>query len=92
MDRTLRGEGCSLPGVVYSPDGLLLCERHAGEIESRERVVLLRGIVSTLDLCLTSLPVHRDVELAEALRLRRAEAAEELARTLQDKRMCGSRA
>jgi hypothetical protein len=41
-------------------------------------MVLLRGIVSTLDLCLMSLALRRDQELMQILRFQRAEKAQEL--------------
>ena len=90
MEETLTDGCCDLPGEVYSSAGLLLCERHAGEVEASEHVVLLRGIVSVLDLCLASISVHRDEDLLRALRSWRANAAEDLARALQDPRLRGT--
>ncbi|MGI9048659.1 MAG: hypothetical protein ACR2GU_04675 [Rubrobacteraceae bacterium] len=90
VEETLTGGRCGLPVEVHSPDGLFLCGRHAEEVESLERVTLLRGIVSTLDLCLVSLSVRRDAELLRALQSRRAEAAEELAHALQNPSITGS--
>lgn len=54
------------------------------EADIRDRLVLLRGIVSTLDLCLQSLGVRRDAALLETLRFERAEAAQDLARTQRE--------
>jgi hypothetical protein len=54
-----------------------------------DRTAILRGIVSTLDLCLRSLSVRRDAELVEALRIERSEAALELAQVRQDLRLAG---
>ncbi|MGB3632429.1 MAG: hypothetical protein WA982_00160 [Rubrobacteraceae bacterium] len=77
MDETLEGVSCNLLGEV-THRGALVCEPHARLLGAEDRAVLLRGIVSTLDLCLKSLSVHRDVELLETLRFERAEAVQEL--------------
>jgi hypothetical protein len=77
FDHTLKGECCEKRGEVKR-DGLLLCESHARRLEAQERVDLLRGIVSCLELCLSNLAVRRDTNLVGLLRARRAGAAREL--------------
>lgn len=60
------------------------------EAEIRDRLVLLRGIVSTLDLCLQSLGVRRDAALLETLRFERAEAAQSLTQAREELRVAES--
>jgi hypothetical protein len=77
FDHTLKGECCEKRGEVRR-DGLLLCESHARRLEAQERVDLLRGIVSCLELSLSNLALRRDTNLVGLLRARRAGAAREL--------------
>jgi hypothetical protein len=77
FDHTLKGEGCEKRGYVRR-DGLLLCESHARQLEAQERVDLLRGIVSCLELCLSNLALRRDRILVGLLRAQRAGTAREL--------------
>ena len=58
VEKTLRGGVCELPGNVGF-EGLVLCERHAGVLEAQDRRAILEGIVSSLDLCLRSIPCAR---------------------------------
>ena len=85
FDHTLKGECCKKRGEVRL-DGLLLCKRHACQLEAQERVDLLRGIVSCLELCLSNLAVRRDTNLVGLLRARRAGAARELELAYQELR------
>jgi hypothetical protein len=85
FDRTLKGECCDKRGEVRW-DGLLLCEGHARRLEAQERIDLLRGIVSCLELCLSNIAVRRDKNLVGLLRARRASAARELELAYQEHR------
>jgi hypothetical protein len=85
FDHTLKGEGCEKRGEVRL-DGLLLCESHARRLEAQERVDLLRGIFSCLELCLSNLALRRDTILVGLLRARRAGAARELELAYQELR------
>jgi hypothetical protein len=85
FDHTLKGEGCEKKGEVRL-DGLLLCESHARQLEAQERVDLLRGIVSCLELCLRNIALRRDTNLVGLLRARRAGAARELELAYQELR------
>jgi hypothetical protein len=58
--------------------GLLLCERHTRMLEAQDKMDLLLGIISCLDLCLRNLALRRDANLVLLLRAKRAGAAEEL--------------
>lgn len=60
------------------------------EAEIRDRLMLLQGIVSTLDLCLQSLGVRRDAALLETLQFDRAEAVQDLAQTREELRVAES--
>src|SRR5215218_3120053 len=44
VKKTLRGGYCELPGKVRLA-GLLVCERHARQLEAQDRRALLEGIV-----------------------------------------------
>jgi hypothetical protein len=85
FDHTLKGESCEKRGEVRL-DGLLLCERHACQLEAKERVDLLRGILSCLELCLSNLALRRDMNLVGLLRAERAGAARELELACQELR------
>jgi len=85
VDHTLKGECCDKRGKVRL-DGLLLCESHARQLETQERIDLLRGIDSCLELCLSNLALRRDKNLVGLLRARRAGAARELEFAYQDLR------
>ena len=76
FEGTLKGEHCEEIGEVML-DGLLLCERHAHQLEAQDKVDLLRGIISCLDLCLSNLALRRDTNLVRLLRAKRAGAAAE---------------
>ena len=71
FDHTLKGECCEKRGELRL-DGLLLCESHACQLEVQERVDLLRGIISCLELCLSNLALRRDKNLVGLLRAERA--------------------
>ena len=75
---------CECFGSIFYGDRLLVCGRHYRLLETRDRMMLLSGLVSTLDLCLDSLPLRRDPETLRRLRLQRAEKVRELATARQD--------
>ena len=83
FEATLKGEYCEQIGEVRL-DGLLLCERHARKLESQDKIDLLRGIISCLDLCLSNLALRRDTNLVQLLRAERAGAARELELAYQE--------
>jgi hypothetical protein len=82
---TLQGEYCERSGKVGFA-GLRLCERHARLLEVRDRMALLEGIVSSLGLCLRSIPLRKNKDLSILLRVQRAQATRELAHALEDLR------
>ncbi len=55
---TLRGGYCELFAKVGF-EGLVLCERHARLLEAQDRIGLLEGIVSSLELCSRSIPLRK---------------------------------
>jgi hypothetical protein len=77
VEGTLKGGHCEERAEVML-DGLLLCERHAHQLEAQDKVDLLRGIISCLDLCLSNLALRRDTNLVQLLRAKRAAAAAEM--------------
>jgi hypothetical protein len=85
FEATLKGEYCEQIGEVRL-DGLLLCNRHARRLESQDRIDLLRGIISCLELCLSNLALRRDKSLVGLLRAQRAAAARELELAYQELR------
>ena len=85
VEGTLKGGHCEERAEVML-DGLLLCERHAHQLEGQDKVDLLRGIISCLDLCLSNLALRRDKNLVGLLRARRAGAARELELAYQELR------
>jgi hypothetical protein len=85
VEKTLRGGYCELSRKVDFA-GLLLCERHARLIEAQDRMDLLEGIVSSLGLCLRSIPLRKNKDLSILLRAQRAQATRELAHALEDLR------
>jgi hypothetical protein len=86
VEKTLRGGYCELSGKVEFAD-LLLCERHARLIEAQDRMDLLEGIISSLGLCLRSIPLRKNKDLSILLRAQRAQATRELVHTLEDLRL-----
>jgi hypothetical protein len=82
---TLQGGHCGLEAEAEF-QGLLLCEWHARQSEAYDRMDLLRGIVSCLDLCLRNVILRRDTNLVRLLRFRRAQATQELYRAREDLR------
>lgn len=85
VSHTLEGGDCDERGKVRM-DGLLLCERHARRLEARDRVALLQGIISCLDLCLSNITLRRDTNLVRLVRAERAGATTELALAYQELR------
>ena len=85
VGKSLQGGHCELAGEVKFED-LLLCEWHAKQFEAYDQIDLLRGIVSSLDLCLRNVLLRRDTNLVRLLRYRRAHASQELHRAHEDLR------
>jgi hypothetical protein len=85
VDETLQGGHCEVAGEVPF-DGVLLCVWHARRSEAQDRVELLTGIVSCLQISLRSIPLRRDKNLTLLLRAQRAQATRELARASEDLR------
>ena len=83
VSKTLKGGHCDLAGEVEFGD-VLLCGRHARQLEAQDRVDLLRGIVSCLDLSLRSIPLRRDRNLTLLLWTQRAQATRELNRAHEE--------
>ncbi len=86
VEKTLQGGGyCERSGQVGFK-GLLLCERHARLLEAQDRMGLLEGIVSSLELCSRSIPLRKNKDFSILLRVQRAQATRELAHALEDLR------
>jgi hypothetical protein len=85
VGETLKGGYCELAGEVEF-GGVLLCRRHARQLEAQDRADLLRGILSCLELSLRSVPLRRDKNLILLLRANRAQAIRELYRAHEDLR------
>jgi hypothetical protein len=85
VEGTLKGGHCEERSEVML-DGLLLCERHAHQLEAQDKIDLLRGIISCLDLCLSNLALRRDTNLIRLLRAKRAGAAAEMELASQELR------
>jgi hypothetical protein len=85
VEGTLKGGYCEERSEVRL-DGLLLCERHARQLEAQDKIDLLRGIISCLNLCLSNLALRRDTNLVGLLRAERAAAARELGPTYEELR------
>ena len=83
IGETLKGGDCELAGEVEFGD-VLLCRRHASQLEVQDRVGLLVGIVSSLDISLRSIPLRKDRDLALLLRAQLAQAKRELALARED--------
>jgi hypothetical protein len=86
VGETLQGGYCELAGEAKF-EGLLLCEWHARQHEAYDRIDLLRGIVSSLELCLRNVLLRRDANLVRLLRFRRTWATQELQRAREDLRL-----
>ena len=85
VGETLEGGHCELLGEAEFK-GLLLCRSHARQFEAQDRIDLLEGIISCLDLCLMNLRLRRDKNLIGLLRAQRAQAIQELSQAYQDLR------
>ena len=85
VEKTLRGGYCELSGKIGF-EGLVLCELHARVLEAQDRRALLEGIVSSLDLCLRSIPLRKNKDLSMMVRAQHAQATRELAHALEDLR------
>jgi hypothetical protein len=83
---TLQGGGyCELSGKIGFK-GLVLCERHAKVLEAQDRTDLLEGIVSSLGLCMRSIPLRKNKDLSMVVRTHRVQATRELAHAREDLR------
>ncbi len=76
-EEILLGERCGLPGTIWS-EGKLLCETHARQSELQDRVDLLRGVITSLELCLDNVAVRRDANFVRLLKVEVAHATAEL--------------
>lgn len=83
VGETLEGGHCERLGEVEFK-GLLLCRSHARRFEARERIDLLEGVVSSLELCLKNLRLRRDKNLTGLLRAQRAQAIQERGLAYED--------
>jgi PAS domain S-box-containing protein len=73
----LPGERCGFPGEIWS-EGKLLCEMHARQSELQDRIDLLRGVITSLELCLDNVAVRRDTNFVRLLKAEVAHATAEL--------------
>ena len=85
VGETLQGGYCERSGKIGFK-GLVLCERHARLLEAQDRMALLEGIVLSLGLCLSSIPLRKNKDLSMVVQSQRAQAARELAHARQDLR------
>ena len=85
VGETLEGGHCELPGEAEF-EGLLLCEWHARQSEAQDRIDLLQGIISSLDLSLSNVLLWKDTNLVRLLRFWRTQAAQELHRAQESLR------
>ena len=85
LGETLEGGHCELLGEAEFK-GLLLCRSHARQFEAQDRIDLLEGIISCLELCLMNLRLRRDKNLIGLLRAQRAQAIQELDQAYEDLR------
>ena len=85
VGETLHGGYCELFGKVGF-EGLVLYERHARLLEAQDRIGLLEGIVSSLGLCLSSIPLRKNRDLSMVVRAQRAQATRDLAHACEDLR------
>jgi hypothetical protein len=85
VGETLQGGDCERSGKIGFK-GLVLCERHARVLEAQDRTDLLEGIVSSLGLCLRSIPLRKNKDLFMMARAQRAQATRELAHACEDLR------
>lgn len=77
FDETLKGERCELPGGVRLM-GLLLCQKHARQMEIEDCVASLQGITNLLELCMSNVSIRRNAVFTRLLRSQRAEVAVKL--------------
>jgi len=73
----LPGESCELPGKIWS-EAKLLCDAHARQSELQDRIDLLRGVITSLELCLNNVAVRRDANFVRLLKAEVAHATAEL--------------
>jgi hypothetical protein len=85
VGETLQGGYCELSGKIGFK-GVILCERHAEQLETQDRIDLLEGIVSSLGLCLRSIPLRKHKDLSMLVQAQRARATRELAYAREDLR------
>jgi hypothetical protein len=80
---TLQGGHCGFAGEVEFK-GVLLCVWHARQFEAQDRVDLLTGIISSLDLSLSNIPLRKDKNLTLLVQEQRAQANREHSYAHQD--------
>jgi len=85
FEGTLKGEHCEERAEVML-DGLLLCEHHAQQLETQDKIDLLQGIISCVEPCLANLALRRDTNLVRLLRAKRAGAAAQMELAYQELR------
>jgi hypothetical protein len=85
INQTLQGGYCDLSGEVRFKR-LLLCEQHDSQLRAQDRIDLLDGIVSCLELCSRSIPLRKNKDLSVVLLAQRAQATRELAQAREDLR------
>src|SRR3954466_10882651 len=85
IGETLQGGYCELAGKIGFK-GLLVCERHARQLEAHDRTALLKGIVSCLGLCLRSITLRKNKDLSVLVLAQRAQASRDLTRAREDVR------
>ena len=59
-------------------EGKLLCDAHARQSELQDRIDLLRGVITSLELCLDNVAVRRDANFVRLLKAEVAHAMAEL--------------
>jgi hypothetical protein len=67
LAETLEGGACGSPGEVEFR-GLLLCRPHAARLAAEDMVVLVNGIVGSLELCSRSTRVRDNERLVQLVR------------------------
>jgi hypothetical protein len=67
LPETLEGGTCGSPGEVELR-GLLVCRPHAARLAAQDMVVLVNGIVGSLELCARSARVRDNEKLVRLVR------------------------
>src|ERR671911_2901917 len=85
VGESLQGGYCERSGKIGFK-GLVLCEQHARLLEAQDRMALLEGIVLSLGLCLSSIPLRKNKDLSMVVQSQRAQATRELAHARENLR------